>query len=91
MNRQDLIDAIAAQTETTKTMTGHILDTLVQLIQDEVARGGVVKLNGFGSFEKIRSAPRTGRNPLTGRPMKIPSSSKPKFTPGSTFKELVKD
>ena len=34
---------------------------------------------------------RTGRNPKTGAPIKIPSTHKPKFTPGATFKDLVKD
>jgi DNA-binding protein HU-beta len=91
MNRQDLIDAIAAQTETSKAATGRLLDTLIQIIQSEVARGGVVKLNGFGTFEKTSAAARTGRHPLTGGPIKIPSTCKPKFTPGTAFKELVKD
>ena len=91
MNRQDLIDAIAAQTETSKSMAGRVLDTLIKIIQSEVARGGTVKLNGFGTFEKTSAAARTGRNPVTGDPMRIPPSSKPKFTPGAVFKELMKD
>jgi DNA-binding protein HU-beta len=91
MNRQDLINSIAAQTEISKAMTGRLLDALIQIIQSEVARGGVVKLNGFGTFEKTSAAARTGRHPLTGCPMKISSSCKAKFTPGATFKELVKD
>ncbi|OGB70626.1 MAG: DNA-binding protein [Burkholderiales bacterium RIFOXYC12_FULL_65_23] len=91
MNRQDLIDAIAVQTETSKSMAGRLLDTLIEIIQHEVARGGIVKLNGFGTFEKTSAAPRTGRHPLTGGPIKIPSTCKPKFTPGSAFKELVKE
>lgn len=91
MNRQDLIEAIATQTETSKAMTGRLLDTLIQIIQNEVARGGVVRLNGFGTFEKTSSAARTGRNPLTGGPIRIPSTCKPKFTPGSAFKEVVNE
>jgi len=50
-----------------------------------------VKLTGFGTFEKAAVAARTGRNPKTGAPIKIPSTHKPKFTPGATFKDLVKD
>lgn len=91
MNRQDLIDAIATQTETSKSMAGRLLDTLIQIIQSEVARGRVVKLNGFGIFEKTSAAARTGRHPLTGDSIKIPTTCKPKFTPGATFKERVKD
>lgn len=91
MNRQDLIEAISTQTETSKAMTGRLLDTLIQIIQNEVARGGVVRLNGFGTFEKTSSAARTGRNPLTSGPIRIPSTCKPKFTPGSAFKEVVNE
>lgn len=91
MNRQDLIDAIATQTGTSKAMTGRLLDTFIQTIQGEIARGGVVKLNGFGTFEKTSTAARTGRNPMTGAPMKIASGCKPKFTPSTAFKDLVKD
>jgi DNA-binding protein HU-beta len=91
MNRQDLIDAIAMQTGTSRAMTGRLLDTLIKTIQDEVARGGVVKLNGFGTFAKTSTAARTGRHPLTGCPVNISAGCKPRFTPGSAFKDLVKD
>lgn len=91
MNRQDLIDAIAEDTEASKAATTRFLDSLITIVQNEVAKGGAVKLAGFGSFEKAAVAARTGRNPKTGAPIKIPSTHKPKFTPGATFKDLVKD
>lgn len=90
MNRQDLIDAIAADTEASKAATTRFLDSLITHIQNEVAKGGAVKLTGFGTFEKATVAARTGRNPKTGAAIKIPSTYKPKFTPGATLKELVK-
>ena len=91
MNRQDLIDAIAEDTEASKAATTRFLDSLITIVQNEVAQGGAVKLTGFGTFEKAAVAARTGRNPKTGAPIKIPSTHKPKFTPGATFKDLVKD
>lgn len=91
MNRQDLIDAIAEDTEASKAATTRFLDSLITIVQNEVAKGGAVKLTGFGTFEKASVAARTGRNPKTGAPIKIPSTHKPKFTPGATFKDLVKD
>lgn len=91
MNRQDLIDAIAEETEASKAATTRFLDSLITIVQNEVAKGGAVKLTGFGTFEKAAVAARTGRNPKTGAPIKIPSTHKPKFTPGATFKDLVKD
>ncbi|WP_245911754.1 HU family DNA-binding protein [Malikia granosa] len=50
-----------------------------------------MRLNGFCTFEKTSAAARTGRNLMTGGFMRISSGSKPKFTPGTTFKHLVKD
>ena len=91
MNRQDLIDAIAEDTEASKAATTRFLDSLITIVQNEVAKGGAVKLTGFGTFEKAAVTARTGRNPKTGAPIKIPSTHKPKFTPGATFKDLVKD
>lgn len=90
MNRQELIDAIAADTEASKAATMRFLDSLITIVQNEVAKGDTVKLTGFGAFEKASVGARTGRNPKTGAAIKIPSTFKPKFTPGATFKELVK-
>ena len=61
MNRQDLIDAIAEDTEASKAATTRFLDSLITIVQNEVAKGGAVKLTGFGTFEKAAVAARTGR------------------------------
>lgn len=90
MNRQELINAIADDTEESKVATGRFLDSFLKIVQAEVAQGGVVRLTGFGTFEKTTVAGRVGRNPKTGEAMKIDPTSKPKFTPGANFKELVK-
>lgn len=47
MNRQDLIDAIAEDTEASKAATTRFLDSLITIVQSEVAKGGAVKLTGF--------------------------------------------
>ena len=71
MNRQDLIDAIAEDTEASKAATTRFLDSLITIVQNEVAKGGAVKLTGFGTFEKAAVAARTGRNPKTGEEIPI--------------------
>ncbi len=91
MNRQELIETIAANTEASKAATTRFLDSFITLVQQEVAQGGTVKLTGFGVFEKVAVAARTGRNPRSGDAIKIPATSKPRFTPGTSFKGLVKD
>ena len=59
-------------------------------ITDTVASGDAVKLSGFGTFEKANVAARAGRNPKTGETISIPPTVRPRFTPGATFKALVK-
>lgn len=90
MNRQDLIDAIAADTESSKAAVGRFLDSFINQVQGTVAIGDAVKLSGFGTFEKANVAARAGRNPKTGETISIPPTVRPRFTPGATFKALVK-
>ena len=58
-------------------------------IQEAVAQGEKVAITGFGVFEKVDRAARTGRNPSTGEPVEVKASSVPKFRPGSEFKAYV--
>ena len=89
MNRQDLIDAIAEDTEASKAATTRFLDSLITIVQNEVAKGGAVKLTGFGTFEKAAVAARTGRNPKTGDAVALPGKHVPHFKPGKELRERV--
>lgn len=90
MNRQELIDAIAEDTEASKASVARFLDSFIGHVQTTVAGGGEVKLTGFGKFERAKVASRPGRNPLTGETLVIPEGVRPRFTPGAGFKEVVK-
>ena len=90
MNRQELIDAIAEDTEASKAAASRFLDSFIGQVQRTVAKGVEVKLTGFGKFERAKVAARPGRNPLTGEPLLIPEGLRPRFTPGAAFKEAVK-
>jgi DNA-binding protein HU-beta len=89
MNKQDLIDAVAAKTGESKTVTGDMLDALVAAITGEVTKGGTVQLVGFGSFSSGARAARVGRNPATGAEIQIPAAKTVKFTAGKAFKDAV--
>jgi len=54
-----------------------------------VNKEGIIQLSGFGSFKKVERPARTGRNPLTGKAIKIPKKNAVKFTPAKAFKEFV--
>lgn len=93
MNKTELIAKTQEniEIEVTKKDLGIIVDGVLKAIQNEVVAGGKVQLVGFGTFEAVERAARDGRNPLTGKPMKLPASKAPKFKAGKAFKDAVKN
>lgn len=93
MNKTELIAKTQEniEIEVTKKDLGIIVDGVLKAIQDEVVAGGKVQLVGFGTFEAVERAAREGRNPLTGKPMKIDAYKAPKFKAGKAFKDAVKN
>ena len=67
-----------------------IVDATFDIILKEMAKGGEVKIPGFGNFKVMRRAERMGINPKTGEKIKIAASVKPKFRAGKLLKEAVK-
>ena len=61
----------------------------LEVIEKSVAKGKKVTLVGFGTFEPRKRAARTGRNPQTGKELKIPAKTVPAFTAGKKFKTVV--
>jgi DNA-binding protein HU-beta len=90
MNKAQLIEKIATDTGFTKAQTEQILDVTIDTIRKTVKKGDEVKLVGFGTFTKAKRKARTGRNPQTGKAIKIPAAWYPKFRPGAEFKALVR-
>ena len=90
MNKAELIEKVATSTEVTKAQTERILDATIDIIRKSVKKGDEVKLVGFGTYTKAKRKARKGRNPQTGKEIKIPAAWYPKFRPGSEFKELVR-
>ena len=90
VNKADLIDALAGRLGS-RAAAAAAVEALVDVILREVATGGTVGITGFGTFEKVDRAPRTGRNPRTGEAVPIAGTSSPRFRPGSYFKDVVAD
>ncbi len=89
MNKGELIDAIATKADVTKKDADAILSATLDAILEAVASGDKVTLVGFGSFEQRERKAREGRNPATGKPIKIPATKVPAFSAGKLFKEKV--
>lgn len=89
MNKTELVSAIAEKTELSKKDTEGALKAFIDVVTDELAKGGKVQLVGFGTFEVTERAAREGINPLTKEPMSIPASKAPKFKAGRGLKDAV--
>ena len=89
MNRAELISQIAEMTGHSKTEVGSTLIALIHSITGAVSKGEKVTLVGFGTFERRSRQPRTGRNPRTLAPLKIPGSKVPAFRAGQELKDVV--
>ena len=64
MNKSELIEALAAKTDTSKAAAGRSLDALLEIITTSVAKKKDVALIGFGTFKAVKRAARKGKNPL---------------------------
>jgi len=89
MNKSELVNAIAAKTELSKKDAEKSLKAFIDVVTEELAAGGKIQLVGFGTYEVSERAARTGRNPQTGKEMKIAASKAPKFKAGKALKEAV--
>jgi len=83
MNKGELIAAIADQSGLTKAASEKALNAMIDSIGDSLKKGQRVGLVGFGSFSVSQRAARTGRNPQTGKEIKIPAKKVVKFKPGA--------
>ena len=86
MNKQELIDAIAAKTNGTKTEAGANLSAFIDVVTEILAKGGDIQLVGFGTFSVGDRAAREGRNPKTGETIQISAAKVPKFSAGAKLK-----
>ena len=89
MNKAELVAAIAAKTELSKKDSEKALKAFIDVVAEELKKGEKVQLVGFGTFEVAKRAAREGRNPQTGKAMKIAASKAPKFKAGKALKDEV--
>lgn len=89
MNKAELIDTVSEKADVSKKEADTIVTAIVNSIMEAVAEGEKVSLIGFGSFEPRARKARDGRNPQTGKTIKIPATTVPAFSAGKGFKEKV--
>ena len=89
MNKTELVEAIASNTEMTKTDVDKVVTAFVDVVTEALVKGEKVSLKGFGNFEVRERGERTGRNPRTGETMTIAASKAPAFKSSTVLKNAV--
>ncbi|MBQ9156575.1 MAG: HU family DNA-binding protein [Eubacterium sp.] len=89
MNKAELVAAIAEKTQLSKTDSDKALKAFIDVVGDELSKGGKVQLAGFGTFEISERAERQGINPRTKETITIAASKAPKFKAMKALKDKV--
>jgi DNA-binding protein HU-beta len=90
MNKGELIEAVAKDAGISKALAGKVLDSAIDAITGSLSRGDRVALVGFGTFSVSSRKARSGRNPQTGKEIRIPATKVAKFKAGNKLVQAVK-
>ena len=89
MNKTELIAAMAEQAELSRKDAEKAVKAFTDVVAAELKKGEKVQLGGFGTFEVSQRAAREGRNPQTGKSMKIKASKNARFKAGKALKDSL--
>ena len=89
MNKSELVEIVAKEADISKAAAEKVLAATIAAITKTVTKGDSVTLVGFGTFKSSKRAARIGRNPQTGKELKIAATTVPRFTAGAGFKAAV--
>ena len=90
MNKTEFVDAVAKQADASKAATAQVINSAIEVITKALKKGEAVQITGFGSFDVVKRAARKGRNPATGKEIKIAASKAPRFKAGKVLKDSIK-
>ena len=89
MNKGDLVAKIADDSEITRSQAGAALDSFIENVTKTLKGGKKVTIVGFGTFATSKRKARIGRNPQTGKPIKIGAKRVARFSAGKQLKDAV--
>lgn len=89
MTKSQLLEKLANASGLTKKQVDAIVQALVGTIVGSVRKGDPVKIPGLGTWKKVKTKARMGRNPQTGEAIKIPARTKARFSVAKAFKDQV--
>ena len=86
MTKAEIVAKVAEEIKISKTAAGKALALITDSIAQAMRKGEKVRFVGFGTFSVVRRKARKGRNPRTGKEIKIAAKKAPKFAAGSALK-----
>ena len=89
MNKTDLINLVASETEQKKAVVEAVVNATFDAIAQALKNGEKVQFIGFGTFEVKEVEARQGRNPRTGEEITIDAYKKPSFTASKVLKDDI--
>lgn len=89
MSKGDLIESVAKSAALSKAKAAVAVNAVLDSISKSLKKGNSVSLVGFGSFSVVKRKARNGRNPQTGKTIKIKATKAPKFKAGKGLKDAV--
>lgn len=90
MTKTELIAQVAGEAQVKKVDAEKAINALIRIVSEALKKEGRLAMAGFGTFVVAERKAREGRNPQTGKPIKIPATRVVKFKPGKQLKESVK-
>ncbi|MDH5186357.1 MAG: HU family DNA-binding protein [candidate division WOR-3 bacterium] len=90
MTKEQIVDKIAKEAKISKKAAGMALNSFTDSVKVTLKKGGRLSLVGFGTFMARRTKARMGRNPQTGKKIKIPARRRPVFRAGKALKHALK-
>jgi DNA-binding protein HU-beta len=90
MTKEDIVNKIAKDAKISKKAAGMALNSFTDSVKMTLKKGGRLSLVGFGTFLARKTKARIGRNPQTGKSLKIPARRRPIFRAGKALKHAVK-
>jgi DNA-binding protein HU-beta len=89
MKKKELIERIAEEAGVSKSDAQKHFEAFEEVVTEALKSGEEVQITGFGKFSVKERKAREGRNPQTGRKMKIAAQKVPSFSAGNVLKEAV--
>lgn len=90
MTKADFVSKVSEKSGLSKKDSETALASILACLSEAMQSGDSVTFTGFGAFKVVERSARTGRNPQTGKEIKIAASKAVKFTPGKTLKDSMR-